>query len=78
MTQDYHFSFQFKKACGKEIKEHCHDKKSKPEVVHCLVALVVDDSVLDQDQRVNQQCRSDLENSAKAISENPQIKRTEK
>jgi len=58
--QDYHFSFQFKKACGKEIKEHCHEKKSKPEVVHCLVALVVDDSVLDQDQRVNQQCRDQL------------------
>jgi len=60
--QDWRFSAQFKEACKQDIRKHCVNPrpKKKADVVSCLVMLVSNDTVMDNQHRVKKDCRAEL------------------
>ena len=57
---DILFNFMFLKACKGEISSHCMSKKTKLEVVYCLSELVLNDTLLNEPQRISVECRKEL------------------
>ena len=49
-----------KTACEKNIQTYCKDLTSKIEVVQCLSTFVLNDTLLDNTQRIDSACRSQL------------------
>jgi len=60
--QDWRFSASFKQACKHDIREHCVNPrpKKKADVVSCLVMLVSNDTVMENQHRVKKDCRAEL------------------
>ena len=60
--QDWRFSALFKQACKHDIREHCVNPrpKKKADVVSCLVMLVSNDTVMENQHRVKKDCRAEL------------------
>lgn len=58
--QDVSFNPKFRKSCRREIMEHCSGAKTKIDIIRCLSDIVLNDTLLDQMQRVGDTCRSKL------------------
>ena len=58
--QDVSLNFKFKKLCTNEIMEHCTGKASKLEVIQCLSEFVLNDTLLEKQPRISDQCRQQL------------------
>jgi Golgi apparatus protein 1 len=68
--EDVNFNPKFRRSCRKEIVEHCSQAKSKLEVIKCLSDIVLNDTLLDQIQRVSDICRSKLRFELLQLNEN--------
>lgn len=67
---DVALNVKFTRLCQTEIAEHCAGAETKLDAVFCLSEMVLNDTLLSQDQRVRRRCREQLRFEQLQISEN--------
>lgn len=67
------FNYKFKRQCELNIKQYCSDMTSKIEIIQCLSAHVLNDTLLDQRQRIAPLCRSQLKFELLQMNENVKL-----
>lgn len=67
---DISFNFKLVKNCKYEMSEHCSQKKTKMDVVYCLSELILNDTLLNENQRVTNKCRRQLKFEMLQTNEN--------
>lgn len=68
--QNVRLNFKFVKECKQEIKDHCKSLKSKLEVVHCLSEIILNDTLLEDQHRIKESCRTQLRFELIQLNEN--------
>ena len=58
--KNINFNYKMKAACEKNIQEYCSDAKDKTEIIQCLSAYVLNDTLLEDPHRIGEKCRAQL------------------
>ncbi|CAF0970601.1 unnamed protein product [Brachionus calyciflorus] len=68
--ENVQLNFKFFRGCKDEIREHCQGLKSKLEVVQCLSEIVLNDTLIEDEHRITEKCRSQLRFELLQLNEN--------
>ncbi len=71
--EDVRFNYKFRRDCSKSIDEYCSAEKKKIDVIECLSKLVLDDTLNDQEYRVDEKCRNQLTFERLQINEDARL-----
>jgi Golgi apparatus protein 1 len=58
--KNINFNYKFKRSCEKNIKTFCPDLNDKADIIQCLSAYVLNDTLLEDKHRIDPLCRSQL------------------